>query len=73
MVMAFVRPIIFIVAAIGFTILMLKVARNNSKKRSEAINQLIELAVNKLDDGAEAISNNNVTISDETINKYLCK
>lgn len=30
---------------------MLKIARNNSKRRSEAINQLIDIAVKKLDDG----------------------
>ena len=33
MIMAFARPIIFIAAVIGFTILMLKIARNNAKRR----------------------------------------
>lgn len=66
MVMAFVRPVIFIVAVIGFTILMLKIARNNAKRRSEAINQLIDIAVKKLDDGDRVISNDNITNSAET-------
>ena len=65
MVMAFVRPVIFIAAVIGFTILMLKIARNNAKRRSEAINQLIDIAVKKLDDGDKVISNDNITNSAE--------
>lgn len=65
MVMAFVRPVIFIAAVIGFTILMLKIARNNAKRRSEALNQLIDIAVKKLDDGDKVISNDNITNSAE--------
>ena len=63
-VLAFVRPLIFIVAVVGFTILMLKIVRNNSKRRSEAISKLIDLAVNKLDEGDKVMSNN-VTIPKE--------
>ena len=44
---------------------MLKIARNNSKRRSEAINQLIDIAVKKLDDGDKVISNDNITNSAE--------
>ena len=50
MVMAFVRPVIFIAAVIGFTILMIKIARSNAKRKQDAINQLIDLAVDKLAD-----------------------
>ena len=43
MIMALARLIIFIAAVVGFTIFLLKIARDNSKRRSEAINQLIDL------------------------------
>lgn len=43
MIMALARLIIFIAAVVGFTILMLKIVRDNSKRRSEEINQLIDL------------------------------
>lgn len=65
MIMAFLRPIIFIAVVIGFTILMLKIARNNAKRRRESINQLIDLAVNKLDDGDKIITNDNIVSSNE--------
>lgn len=67
MILALLRPIIFIAVVVGFTIFMLKIARNNSKRRSEAINQLIDLAVNKLEDGQAQVSND----SADTINTNI--
>lgn len=54
-IMAFVRPILFIVAVIGFTILMIKVARNNHKRRQDAINQLADIITKDT-----SVSNNSV-------------
>ena len=71
MIMALARPIIFIAAVVGFTILLLKIARDNSKRRSEAINQLIDFAVNKLDDGNKTVSNDIVVTSNEDKPKFI--
>ena len=70
-VMAFLRPVIFIAAVIGFTILMLKIARNNSKRRSEAMNQLIDLAVNKLDNEKDSVANGDIVSTDESTPKFI--
>lgn len=41
MILAFVRPLLFIAVVVAFIVIMLKVVRANRKRRSEAISKLL--------------------------------
>ena len=71
MILAFARPLIFIAAVIGFTVLMIKIARNNAKRRSDAINQLIDITVNRPDAEYVSATKDNVTVLDENKPKII--
>lgn len=70
-ILAFARPIIFIAAVIGFTIFMLKIARNNAKRKREAINQLVDLAVKSLENENSSLSMENQTAPKEAAPKLI--